>query len=129
MHMLFYGNPGMGKTTLARIVGRIYKQEGLLRIGNFYETTGNYFVEGLVSELMKKTRISPEAYESKEFSNARFIRNLYERVWGKAAYRIRFEEDKERILKVEDMKAALEEEMFASLVETKTTRRIGFVMD
>ena len=73
--------------------------------------------------------ISPEAYESKEFSNARFIRNLYERVWGKAAYRIRFEEDKEMILKVEDMKAALEEEMFASLVETKTTKRIGFVMD
>ena len=73
-------------------------------------------------------RLYTYAYGLKEFNNACFIRNLYERVWGKVAYRINFGEDKKMILKAEDMKAALEEEMFASLVKTKTAKRIGFVI-
>lgn len=32
-HMLFLGNPGTGKTTVARLVGRMYHKMGLLSKG------------------------------------------------------------------------------------------------
>ena len=37
MHMAFKGNPGTGKTEVARLVGRILKEEGVLSVGDFYE--------------------------------------------------------------------------------------------
>lgn len=37
MHMAFKGNPGTGKTEVARLIGQILKEEGILSVGDFYE--------------------------------------------------------------------------------------------
>lgn len=37
MHMAFYGNPGTAKTTVARLIGQIFRQHGLLKNGELYE--------------------------------------------------------------------------------------------
>ena len=37
MHMVFYGNPGTAKTTVARLVGRILKEENIIEKGDIYE--------------------------------------------------------------------------------------------
>lgn len=55
IHMRFVGNPGTGKTTVARILGRILKERGILRIGNFYEYAGRDFCGRYVGETAPKT--------------------------------------------------------------------------
>lgn len=37
IHMAFLGNPGTGKTEVARLIGKILKDEGILSVGDFYE--------------------------------------------------------------------------------------------
>lgn len=244
MHMLFLGNPGTGKTTVARYLGKIFRQEGLLSKGLFVEKTGSDFVDNKVGTLAQKVRgycrdsygsimfideayamsvghssgnitdetvpilvtemennrdklcvifagydeemkeflksnsgldgrishtfvfpnysreelveiffhmikdkfeyeegfrdvvkeymqsITDEALSSREFSNARFVRNLFERVWAKTAYRASFTDDKSMILKKEDFKAAIEEADFQEVMsEKKAEKRIGFVAE
>jgi SpoVK/Ycf46/Vps4 family AAA+-type ATPase len=55
IHMRFSGNPGTGKTTVARIIGKILKEKGLLRIGNFYEYAGRDFCGRYIGETAPKT--------------------------------------------------------------------------
>lgn len=240
MHMLFLGNPGTGKTTVARIIGQIFKQENLLSKGLFIEKKGSDFVKQYVGSSAMATQdicekahgsvlFIDEAYgmsigtikgdttdeilptmvaemenyrddlcvifagykkemeeflernsglesriphilefpnysreelleifyhmingkfeyedmlketldayimgipdaklEEKEFSNARFVRNLYERLWGKAAYRMSFGEDKSMMLKKVDLDKVLEEDAFKAMMDAQGTKRIGF---
>ena len=242
LHMLFLGNPGTGKTTVARIIGKIFKQENLLRKGHFIEMRGSSFVVGNVNTTMEKVRstcrdsygsvlfideaygmsvghsngnvtdeilpilvaemenhrdemcvifagykeemenflkansglksriphvlefpnytrdelmeiffkmvegrfeyeeelkdtlqdyiqnIPDTSFQTKEFSNARFIRNLYERLWGKAAYRISQSGEKEIVLKKEDMLCVIQEEDFQTMVTEKNRKQIGFAV-
>lgn len=65
IHMRFTGNPGTGKTTVARIIGKILKERGVLRIGNFYECSGRDLCGRYVGETAPKTAsICRDAYGS-----------------------------------------------------------------
>ena len=242
MHMLFTGNPGTGKTTVARIVAHMLHDEGILRKGHFVEVKGRDLcgeyvgstapktsaicrdaygsvlfideayslfssdtastrdygreaLDTLVAEMENhrdefcvimagykdemdsmlkgntglKSRIPyeiefpnytreeletifftmldgtfdyeeglreavhqffadmpEETFASKEFSNARLVRNLYERTWGKAAYRQGLEGGELRILK-SDLAGAMSDSEFKKLLMKSTERRvIGF---
>ena len=56
MHMAFTGNPGTGKTTVARIVGRIYKQLGLLSKGHFCEVSRTDLIAGYQGQTALKVK-------------------------------------------------------------------------
>lgn len=240
LHMQFIGNPGTGKTTVARIVGRLLKEKGVLRNGSFFEYTGRDFCGKFIGETAPKTAsmcrdaygsvlFIDEAYSlyrgngdskdfgrealdtliaqmenhrndmvvimagyendmetlmqgniglksrmpyrikfpnytsdelfsifkkliessfeydeqvlveaqryfesipdsvinSKEFSNARFVRNLFERTWSKAAMRCRLLENGKIMIAAEDFSLAAAEREFISTV-AKKTRSLGF---
>lgn len=56
LHMAFMGNPGTGKTTVARIVGRIYKQLGLLSKGHFLEVSRTDLIAGYQGQTALKVK-------------------------------------------------------------------------
>ncbi len=65
MHMCFVGNPGTGKTTVARVIGKALKDAGILRIGNFYEHHGRDFCGKYVGHTAPLTKsICEKAYGS-----------------------------------------------------------------
>ena len=243
IHMRFVGNPGTGKTTVARIIGKIFKERGILRIGDFYEYQARDFCGQYVGHTAPRTsRICREAYGSvlfideayslyhsesndrdfgkevldtliaemenhrsdfvvimagytddmekllkgnaglasrmpytinfpnfnreelykifvlllgnkfdytddflpavkeyfnqlpdslinaKEFSNGRYVRNLFERTWSKAAIRVQLEKGKKIVLTKEDfLKATFDHEFNLNAPASAKSKKIGFL--
>ena len=242
IHMRFVGNPGTGKTTVARVIGKILKEKGILRNGNFFEYAGRDFCGRYVGETAPKTSamcrdaygsvmfvdeayslyhgdsfsnadygreaidtliaemenhrsdlviimagypdemsnlmksnpglesrmpyviefnnysreqlfeifmlmakrnfaydndfeesvkdyfesLPDEVVESKEFSNARFVRNLFERTWGKAVLRAQMNKTECDVLIKEDFLVASSENEFKKIIN-KPSAKLGFI--
>lgn len=56
LHMVFSGNPGTGKTTVARIVAQIYKELGLIKTGQLIEVDRSKLVSGYLGQTAIQTQ-------------------------------------------------------------------------
>ncbi|NPD91821.1 AAA family ATPase [Xylanibacter muris] len=54
-HMIFLGNPGTGKTTVAKLIGEMYHEMGLLSIGHTIETNRSKLIGEFIGQTEKNT--------------------------------------------------------------------------
>lgn len=73
LHMEFTGNPGTCKTTVARIIGKLFKEIGLLKKGDFYEVGR----EDLVAKYVGWTAKTVSAKVNEAIGSVLFIDEAY----------------------------------------------------
>jgi len=56
LHLVFSGSPGTGKTTIARLVAKLYKSLGVLSKGHLVETDRGGLVAGYIGHTALKTK-------------------------------------------------------------------------
>ena len=64
LHMLFEGNPGTGKTTVARLIGELFYERGILKKGHLIEAnSGDLVAEYVGGTAIKTTRVVQSAFD------------------------------------------------------------------
>lgn len=128
MEKLMHMNPGLESRIPYVIDFPDYTPEELEQIF-FKMIDGKIQYSENLREAVKEffASIPQEVLERKDFSNARLVRNLFERVWGKAAYRRSLSGDTELEIRKEDLLCASEEADFRRLIEKKERKHIGFI--
>ncbi|XZE52115.1 AAA family ATPase [Planctomycetaceae bacterium SH139] len=105
LHMAFVGNPGTGKTTVARIVGQILGAMGILKSGHLVETDRS----GLVAEYAGQTTAKTNKLIDSALDGVLFIDEAYSLIsdrggddqYGREAIQIllkRMEDNRDRIV-------------------------------